>query len=202
MQLLPSPAPANTLDMVSPKFQPCRAANLPPRGHAQRPGTPREINRIVTEISGEVAARMRGDNIDFQLNLAAAPQEAPIDDDTLEFVLSGVLVATAREVRVDADARIFIGTSGRSDEITVTVASNGIPSIATVRAIESTDYDGDPTIAHCKRLIESAGGRLALTERDGTLGVEIAIPMQFSTAGDAPRPAAECVPSVSPALAS
>lgn len=177
MYLVPSPPRFEDFAMVSPKFQPCRAANQATASSDRTPGsTGVDLNKIVTHVAGDVAARVNASTVDIQLKLAQGPLDVPVDEEIAAFVLSGLLVAMVRSLDEDASGHARIETRRERDEVIATVTTSGGPSVATVRAVESRDFDGDPTIAHCRRLLEDCGGQLRLTDSECHVGVCVAIP--------------------------
>ena len=53
-----------------------------------------------------------------------------------------------------------------------------MPPLRFVRALQSDGRgdDIDPTLAHCRRLVESRGGNLVLTEQGGRIGFAVELP--------------------------
>ena len=163
--------------MVSPKFQPCRAANQATTAPGRDAGQITvDLNKIVTHVAGDVAARVNASTVDIQLKLSPGRLDVSVDEEVAAFVLSGLLVAMVRTLDEDGTGHARIQTEQGRDEVVATVTTSGGPSIATVRAVESRDFDGDPTIAHCRRLLEDNGGQLRLTDAEGHVGICVAMP--------------------------
>ncbi len=139
-----------------------------------------EVNAMVGRVVGHVMSKMTaGPNVDVQLSLVPGRPMVQADPVALSFALSGVLTAQLQSVDdPEEGGHIRISTSATVHGVSVTFSSSSIPPLGLVRAVapEGDPTLGDPTVAHCRRLIEAQGGTLGLVEQNGRIALRIALP--------------------------
>ena len=142
-----------------------------PRRRRQRPRRPRRSPTSWPKVSD-------GPAVDVQLVLAPGRHVVQGDPVALSFALSGILAAQLRAADDSDDGLIAVTTAADAHGVRVTISSNGIPPLEFVRAVagDGSANVGDPTLAHCRRLIEGEGGRLCLIEQAGRIAMCVMFP--------------------------
>jgi len=184
MELIINRPAANAPDYPTPEVVTdvqAAAANDCARGHGQ----PRvvDVNALVGRVVAHVMAKVSdGPNVDVQLVLAAGRHIVQGDPVALSFALSGILAAQLRAAD-EGDGDIAVTTTADGHGVRVTISNNDIPPLAFVRAVagDADANDGDPTLAHCRRLIEAEGGRLCLVEQAGGIALCVVFPPVLPT---------------------
>ncbi len=141
----------------------------------------RQINTLVASVVGQVAARVQPKNVNIQLRLAAGEPTVSTDPAELAFVVAAVLGAAVRVVDEENGEFVGVDVSAARRSIRILITSDEVPPIRFVRALDPNgcSEDVDPTLAHCRRIIEARGGSLVLTEQGGRLGFAIDLPRVY-----------------------
>ena len=165
----------------------CPAANDCAQHRQQRHAV--DVNAMVGRIVGHVMSKLpQGPSIDVQLVLAAGRRVIEGDPVALSFALSGILTATLASTE---EGEVSVTTAADTDGVRITIASDGVPPLGLVRAIAGDASMGDPTLVHCRRLIEAQGGSIRLVEDSGRIALQVAFPSVCpSNLVPLPRPAA------------
>lgn len=139
-----------------------------------------DVNAMVGRVVGHVVSKLAsGPNVDVQLDLVPGRHIVQVDPVALSFALSGILAAQLESADdPEEGGSVSISTNAGVHGVSVTFSSNGIPPLGFVRAVaaEADPSLGDPTIAHCRRLIEEQGGTICLVEQGGRIALRIALP--------------------------
>lgn len=187
MYLIPLPQ-SNAVDLLpqlEPKWAACDAANDTGAAEADYELRIRDINLLVAEVAGRVAARADVGRADIELDLTPCVPEIAGDPRLTAFAIAGVLVAQLHSVEDGGAVRIR--TEANAQTVKVSILSDALPLLDFIRAIEADD--GDPTMIHCRRLIEQVGGWMQLRADQGLVGFELnlpALPRTVSTGMQAP----------------
>lgn len=184
MELIINRPAANAADYPTPEVVTdvrASAANDCAHGHGQ----PRvvDVNVLVGRVVAHVMAKVSGGpNVDLQLVLAPGRHVVQGDPVALSFALSGILAAQLRAAD-EGDGDIAVTTAASGEGVRVMISNNGIPPLEFVRAIANDGGTkvGDPTLAHCRRLIEAEGGRLCLVEQAGSIALCVVFPPVLPT---------------------
>jgi hypothetical protein len=137
-----------------------------------------DANELVAGVVGHVAARAQPANVNIELALAPGRPVIEGDPAELAFAISGVLGAEVRSIDSGEGGTVRVELRADDHTISVLMTSDELPPLSCIRAIEPTSPgpDVDPTVAHCRRIVEAQGGRLELTETDGRIGFSIHFP--------------------------
>ncbi|MEM6290403.1 MAG: hypothetical protein AAGA54_04030 [Myxococcota bacterium] len=177
MHLLPQvttkPAPS-----VLPLHGPSNAGAANDSGITGRTQTTRQVNTLVAGVVGQVAARVQSKNVNIQLRLAPGEPTVSSDPAELAFVVGAMLGAALRVVGEENGEYVGVHVSAARSKVRVSVTSDGVPPLRFVRALDPSggSEDVDPTLAHCRRLVEARGGALTLTEQGGRIGFAVELP--------------------------
>ena len=136
-----------------------------------------DVNLLVAEVAGRVAAHVQPSLADVELDLAPGIPEIDGDAALIGFVIAGVLVSQLRSLEDTDDGVVRIKTGYAQSRVTISILGNGVPLLGYVRAVEE-DVDADPTMVHCRRLLEQLGGKIKLRDDGGMLGFELSLPWQ------------------------
>jgi len=136
-----------------------------------------DANLLVATTVARVSACLQP-QIHVALGLCADHPVIAGDSTTLAFALSGVLAALLRSVEADGeDATLRVSVTEAAERVRIIVALPDVPPLGIVRALASEGREGaDPTVAHCRRLVESCGGTMALADAGGVLAFAIVLP--------------------------
>lgn len=178
MELLttPSALPVELLPQLSNDLCATRAANDPGTANYSDDDRIGDVNLLVAEVAGRVAAHVQSEKVDIELDLHPHVPEIEGDASLLGFVVAGVLVAQLRALEGADDGLIKIKTEVERREVKISILANGVPLLGAVRAIEHDPSAADPTMAHCCRLIEALGGWISLRDEYGFLGFTLNLP--------------------------
>jgi hypothetical protein len=134
-----------------------------------------DVNVLVSNVVGHVAARAQPANVCIELALAPGRPVIMGDPTELAFAVSGVLGAEVRGIDAEAGGTVTVELDTDARTVTVVMTSDELPPLSCVRALGPTEpgQDVDPTVAHCRRIVEAQGGRLELVARDGRIGFAI-----------------------------
>lgn len=185
MQLVASPnAPAaNTPDYPTPDTCIVSDVAMAPANDCAVHGTRRkvvDVNMLVGRVVGHVMSKQHaGPTADVQLTLAPGRHRLAVNAVALSFALSGILTAQMASIEGPEDNGVRVTTTADLRGVAVTISGDTIPPLGFVRAIASESSDaslGDPTLAHCRRLIEEQGGSIGLVEDGGRIALRIAFP--------------------------
>jgi hypothetical protein len=143
-----------------------------------------DANLLVATTVARVSAFLQPHRANVSLGLCPGHPVIAGDSTTLAFALAGVLGALLRSLDADhavdtasADSTLRVSVGETDARVRITVALPDVPPLGIVRALAGNDHEGaDPTVAHCRRLIESCGGTLALADADGVLAFAMVLP--------------------------
>ena len=136
------------------------------------------VNMLVAGLVGRVAARVQSKSVNIALRLAPGDPAVTTDPGELSFVIGAVLGAALRIVEEERGEYVGVHVSAARSKVRISITTDGVPPLRFVRALDprGTSDDVDPTLAHCRRLVEARGGALVLTEEDGRLGFALELP--------------------------
>lgn len=137
-----------------------------------------DLNVLVTKVLGHVTNHVRPERANVTLSLAPGRPIVHVDPIELAFAISGTLTASLRAMEDSDSGDLRVETRLEGDSAQVFIAGSDLPPLGFVRAVEPSCPPGatDPTLAHCRRLVEGYGGRIDLVERDGWIGFAIMLP--------------------------
>lgn len=137
-----------------------------------------QINMLVASVVGQVAARVQSERVNIALHLAPGDPTVATEPNELAFVVGAVLGAALRIVDEERGDYVGVRVSAERSSVRIAVTTDGVPPLRFVRALDprGTSKDVDPTLAHCRRLVEACGGALVLTEQGGRLGFAVELP--------------------------
>lgn len=158
-----------------------------------------DINLLVAEVVGRVAARESRIRSDIELDLCPCVPEIAGDPQLTAFAIAGVLVAQLRTL--DDGGAVRIKTEVQAQTVKVSILADGLPLLDFVRALEHDDELGDPTMSHCRRLVEQIGGWMQLRADDGLVGFELNFPARPLSFPVRLHPAVSVVADAAPMLA-
>jgi hypothetical protein len=104
------------------------------------------------------------------------------DPTELAFAISGVLGAEVRGIDSRVGGTVTVELRADAHTVTVVMTSDELPPLSCVRALATAEPgrrasgDVDPTVAHCRRIVEAQGGKLELIAREGRIGFAIDFP--------------------------
>ncbi len=132
-----------------------------------------DMNLLVATTVARVSARLGASGSYVTLHLAASNPVALGDSAALQFALAGLLTA----LLADSHAHARVEVAEDEHDVCVAIVSDELPPLPVVQALSpNTVGDGDPTVAHCRRLVEACGGRLNLVEDQGELALQMNVP--------------------------
>lgn len=174
LHLLSTPHHHTTLQPVVQPDPSVTAAN--DRGAAAHMS--RQLNVLVASVVGNVAARVQARNVNVALRLAPSDPRVQTDPAELSFIVGAVLGAALRVVDEEHGNDVGVHVCDAHGKVRILFTTDGVPPIRFVRALSGTTSgeEIDPTLAHCRRLIERRGGSLVLTQEDGRLGFAVELP--------------------------
>lgn len=135
-----------------------------------------DLNVLVGGVVGHVVSQVQPERVNVALDLAPGRPVVLGDPTELAFAISGLLGAQLRALDENdqGDVRVKIRREGES--ATVFIGGSELPPLPFVRAVDPTSRGTcDPTVAHCRRLIEACGGHLDLVEVEGYIGFAIVL---------------------------
>ncbi len=144
-----------------------------------------QVNMLVAGLVGRVAARVQSKSVNIALRLAPGDPAVTTDPGELSFVIGAVLGAALRIVEEERGEYVGVHVSAARSKVRISITTDGVPPLRFVRALDprGTSGDVDPTLAHCRRLVEARGGALVLTEEDGRLGFALELPRAVLSPG-------------------
>jgi len=137
-----------------------------------------QVNMLVAGVVGQVAARVQSKNVNIALRLAHGDPTVATEPSELAFIVGAMLGAALRIVEEERGEYVGVSVSAARSMVRISVTTDGVPPLRFVRALDprGTSSDVDPTLAHCRRLVEACGGALVLAEQEGRLGFALEIP--------------------------
>lgn len=145
-----------------------------PEARAELEGV--DLNGLIGRVVGEVTGRAGSGAGEVRLSLDPARPRVDGDAVALAFALSGILIAQLRALDECDEGVVHVETRGTKAGASVTITTDGVPPLGFVRAITGVAGSGDPTLAHCRRLVEAQGGRMTLAEEGGRIGLRVELP--------------------------
>jgi len=175
MQLVTNNPSAPTIRVLPVGFETEQSAN--DSGSASGVRT-HQVNMLVASVVGQVAARVQSKRVNIALRLAAGDPTVATEPSELAFVVGAVLGAALRIVDEERGEYVGVQVSAARASVCISVTTDGVPPLRFVRALDPSGIGGDvdPTLAHCRRLVEACGGSLCLTELGGRLGFAVELP--------------------------
>lgn len=139
-----------------------------------------DVNLIVATTVARVSARMRPVFVNVALDLDGGDPMVASDATTLSFALAGTLgalVRAAEEAGDEQDLRVRV--TAYEHQVCVAIVGGEVPPLPVLRALTggADPTMCDPTVAHCRRLIEGEGGSLVIAECDGELALALRLPL-------------------------
>lgn len=137
-----------------------------------------QVNMLVAGVVGQVAARVQSKSVNIALRLAAGDPTVTTDPSELAFVVGAILGAALRIVDEEGGEYVGVRVAAARSTVRISVTTDSVPPLRFVRALDprGTSKDVDPTLAHCRRIIEACGGALVLAEHCGRIGFALEIP--------------------------
>ncbi|TPV95516.1 MAG: hypothetical protein B7733_09695 [Myxococcales bacterium FL481] len=138
-----------------------------------------DVNRLVSGVVHQLSRRLIEHRVLLELDLCPGAPSVSGDPQQLAFVLEGILAAEMESVADVERGVIRIKTSVSPDAVKISVLGNSLPLLRFIRAVaedESGLGDMDPTVAHCRRVLEELGGWIELRDERGFVGFELNIP--------------------------
>ena len=139
-----------------------------------------DVNLIVATTVARVSARMRPAFVNVALDLDGGDPMVAGDATALSFALAGTLgalVRAAEEAGDEQDLRVRV--TAYEHQVCVAIVGGEVPPLSVLRALTggADPTMCDPTVAHCRRLIEAEGGSLVIAECDGELALALRLPV-------------------------
>lgn len=138
-----------------------------------------DVELLVATTVARVTARIQPERVNVVLDLAAHDSVVAGNPMRLAFALAGILGALLRAAEENGDDEVLhIVVTEHDRLVRVSIAGPDVPPLRMIRALsgEPSVSLADPTVAHCRRLVEQEGGSLALGACDGELAVELCLP--------------------------
>ncbi len=138
-----------------------------------------DVELLVATTVARVTARVQPEFINVMLDLSADGAVVAADPISLAFALAGVLGAVLRAADdngVDENLHIVVTEADRV--VRISIAGLDVPPLRMLRALSDDPAQSlaDPTVVHCRHLIELQGGTLGLGACGGELAVEVCLP--------------------------
>ncbi len=174
----------STHPFVSPRLGPLAAsfratiaANDTGTDHSQTGRGLTDLNALVGRVVGHLAAVARPEGVSIELDLAHGVPFISGRPSELAFAIAGVLGRFLRSLDETDDGVVRVETRADSHSVRINILGDGIPPLGMVRALSGNGNQGaDPTMCHCRRLIEAQDGHIELTDQTGLLGFAIEFP--------------------------
>jgi len=137
-----------------------------------------DLNVLVAGVVGLVSGRVQPNKVNVELSLAPGRPIVHGDPKDLAFAVSGVLGAELRALEDSDGGDVRVETRMNGESAQILIAASDLPPLGFIRAVQPgfCAGDSDPTLVHCRRLIEAYGGTIELVERDGLIGFAIVLP--------------------------
>ena len=138
-----------------------------------------DVELLVATTVARVTARVQPEFVNVMLDLSADGALVAADPTSLAFALAGVLGAVLRAADdngVDQNLHIVVTETDRV--VRISIAGPDVPPLRMIRALSGDPAPSlvDPTVVHCRHLIERQGGTLGLGACAGELAVELCLP--------------------------
>jgi hypothetical protein len=145
-----------------------------------------DVNLMVATTVARVSAQLRPLHVNVALDLDGRDPMVRGDATALAFALSGTLgalIRTADQICGDHDLKVRV--TAQQHHICVAMVGDELPSLEVLRALvgNADPRISDPTVAHCRRLIEAEGGSLVLEQQDGEIALALRLPVAPATIG-------------------
>lgn len=138
-----------------------------------------DVELLVATTVARVTARVQPEFVNVVLDLSAHDAIVAGNPTTLAFALAGILGSLLRAADEYGDDEVLrIAVDHHGPNVRVTLAGSFVPPLRMVRALSGTAGQelADPTVAHCRRIVEHLGGSLRLGSSAGELAVELSLP--------------------------
>lgn len=137
-----------------------------------------DLNVLVAGVVGLVSGRVQPNKVNVELSLAPGRPLVHGDPKDVAFAFSGVLGAQLRALEESDGGDLRVETRFDGETVQILVSASDLPPLGFIRAVQPgfCAGDSDPTLVHCRRLIEAYGGKIELIARDGLIGFGISLP--------------------------
>jgi hypothetical protein len=138
-----------------------------------------DLNLLVTDVVGHVTAQRCPHGVSVELSLAHGRPMIDADATELRFAVAGIVGAMMRSLEGGDDETLRVEVRADDHAVEIVIAAREVPPLGYIRALaESIDpaRAGDPTLRHCRRLVERQGGTVGLAAENGLFGVAVAFP--------------------------
>lgn len=138
-----------------------------------------DVELVVATTVARVTARVQPQFVNVVLDLSADGAVVDGNPTALAFALAGILGGLLRAADDNGDDEVLrIVVTEQHRQVRVSIAGPDVPPLRMIRALSghSSGAMADPTVAHCRRLIEHEGGTLRLGTCAGELAVELCLP--------------------------
>ena len=136
-----------------------------------------DVNLLVATTVARVSTCLRPEHVNVELSLAEGQPVASGDSTALAFALSGTLSALLHGVDEEGnDGRLRVEVAEHHGQVLVSLIVHDVPPLGLVRALAdgvAPASPTDPTVAHCRRLVEACGGTLRLASQNSGIAVEM-----------------------------
>jgi hypothetical protein len=179
MHVIPSPAPEPTTQ-VAPAFTIVAAPFEGPPANDTLRQLSRDVNLLIAKVVGDLTARLQPRHVNLCLLLATQRPLIHADPTELAFGLSGIIGSHLTAIDQAGQSALEVSVYVDSGQVVIRTGSANIPPISMVRALQAECADPraqDPTVAHCRRLLEAQGAVVELTQYGDNMGFSIALPI-------------------------
>jgi hypothetical protein len=138
-----------------------------------------DVELLVATTVARVTARMQPEFVNVVLDLSAHESMVAGNPTSLAFALAGILGALLRAAEENGEDEVLrVVVTERHHVVRVSIAGPDVPPLRMIRALSGERDVGmaDPTVAHCRRIVEREGGSLGLATCAGELAVELSLP--------------------------
>jgi hypothetical protein len=138
-----------------------------------------DVNQIVARTIAHLTPVAIKKNVQIELDMAPSVPLVAITPTELSFALAGFMGSLLEGIDDPTEARIRIETRVQGQDVRVRLLGSSLPAMKVVRALTSeaeNEASADPTVAHCRRLVEDQGGFTDLVQSGQLLGIGLAFP--------------------------
>jgi len=163
-----------------------------------------DVELLVATTVARVTAHVQPEFVNVALDLSAPDAIVVGNPTSLAFALAGILGSLLRAADENGDDEVLrIVVTEDGPHVRVTLAGPDVPPLRMIRALSGSPLQemADPTVAHCRRIVEHFGGSLRLGSSAGELAVELCLPAYPQGKGLrvlAPRSLRLCEPEAQP----
>lgn len=167
-----------TLARLAPEFVENAANGLP--AHASTRPAVSDLNLLVAATVGHVSALLQPERVNVELRLDPQRPIAHANPREVAFVVGGLVSSALRALEDGDGGQLRVRTHSGPRSVSVMITSDALPPLPVIRAVTTRNHSKpgvDPTVAHCRRLIEAFGGSLELIGEAGLLGFVVVFPI-------------------------